>query len=372
MKVQVLIKGEQKMYITIIGAGNGGTAMAADLTLKGHHITLLKTSNKGDVAHFSAIQEQDGKITLVDKGVEKTVHIDKATYNFSEALTEQTEIVVIFMPTTYQEKIIEEIIPYLHDDQIIFLEPGYMGTIYFLRNPQAPKLILCEAQSSPIDCRITKPGRVEASFRNYHNPIGIYPKAKTELAMTKLASFDYNFIPETNIIETALHNPNLIVHTIGGIMSIPRIDYTKGDYWMYKEVFSEHIWHLVEDLDAEKMAVLEKLHLPKRSYLEACNIRNAEHPETADPATTFRDYAENNSIKGPTRSDSRYVTEDVPHGLVLLESLGEMLNIPTPTCSALITIASSCLQQDFRKHGRTVSSLGESYVKLIIVDSRRR
>lgn len=31
------------MKITIIGAGNGGTALAADLSYKGHFVTLLKT-----------------------------------------------------------------------------------------------------------------------------------------------------------------------------------------------------------------------------------------------------------------------------------------------------------------------------------------
>ena len=30
------------MKITIVGAGNGGSAIAADLTLKGHEVTLLK------------------------------------------------------------------------------------------------------------------------------------------------------------------------------------------------------------------------------------------------------------------------------------------------------------------------------------------
>jgi opine dehydrogenase len=30
------------MKITIIGAGNGGSAMAADLSVKGHTVTLFK------------------------------------------------------------------------------------------------------------------------------------------------------------------------------------------------------------------------------------------------------------------------------------------------------------------------------------------
>lgn len=70
------------------------------------------------------------------------------------------------------------------------------------------------------------------------------------------------------------------------------------------------------------------------------------------------DYAMNFSPEDPTVPNSRYVTEDVPQGLVLLESLGISLNIPTPTCSALIDIASASLMIDFRVCGRTIDKLG--------------
>ena len=33
------------MNIYILGAGNGGTAVAAELSLRGHDVTLVKTSN---------------------------------------------------------------------------------------------------------------------------------------------------------------------------------------------------------------------------------------------------------------------------------------------------------------------------------------
>lgn len=33
------------MKIAILGAGNAGCAVAADLTLKGHEVTLIKTSH---------------------------------------------------------------------------------------------------------------------------------------------------------------------------------------------------------------------------------------------------------------------------------------------------------------------------------------
>jgi len=72
--------------------------------------------------------------------------------------------------------------------------------------------------------------------------------------------------------------------------------------------------------------------------------------------------------KGPTKVDSRYISEDVPQGLVLLESLGSKLNVGTPICTALINIASAALKRDLRAEGRTIERLGETILQRIIDD----
>lgn len=113
----------------------------------------------------------------------------------------------------------------------------------------------------------------------------------------------------------------------------------------------------MKNLMLKKMEVLRALDIEPISYLEASKIRNSKD-ETIDAKKVFFDYAQNDSIKGPAVSNSRYITEDVSQGLVLLESLGELLDVGTSVCSALIDIASACLNTDFRENGRTVKRLG--------------
>lgn len=344
------------MKITIVGAGNGGSALAADLSIKGHIITLLKTSDKLHNEHFDKLIKTNGTIIFKDLDEEHITKINTVTTSFEKAFQDEPELVILFIQTNYHEEIIKKMSPYLKDGQVILTQPGYLSTAYFEKYCDGLKLIIVEAESSPIDCRIVKPGVIKVLFKNVRNPIGIYPNKFKDKTMEVLEELQYNFTPLDSVVEAALHNPNLIVHTVGAIMSIPRIEYAGNDYWMYKEVFTPSVWKLVEKLDAEKMEILSGLNISPVSYVEACKFRNSDDL-SVDAKKVFFEYAKNDSPSGPTVSNSRYITEDVPEGLVLLESLGEVLDINTPICSSLINVASACMGVDYREIGRTVDRL---------------
>lgn len=351
------------MYITIIGAGNGGSAVSADLALKGHEVTLLKTSNATQNTHFDTILNNGFRITLIRNNQPQVAKLRLVTKNIELAL-KNSELIIVFVQTNFHESVIKKIAPYLCN-QIVLLEPGYLGSVYLMEHVNSDQLTMVEAQSSPIDCRISNPGEVNVIFENVRNPIGIYPKEKTSETFKKLAELDYNFILTKSIIESALHNPNLIVHTIGALMSIPRIEHTDGDYWMYREVFTPSVWNIVKTLDKEKMDVLEHLGFERLAYTAACKLRNSLN-DSLDAEKVFFEYAQHHSPKGPAVSNSRYITEDVPEGLVLLESMAEYLNIQVPICSSLIDMSSAALGVDFRTTGRTLERLGmDHFLKLV-------
>lgn len=350
------------MNITIAGIGNAGTTVGADLAHKGHNVTLLKTSNKLHNDNYEYIKEH------------KEINVQDLDYTYVSTITEVTDdieksissadLIIIYIQTNYHETLIKKIAPYIKDGQVFILEPGYMSTCYFMKHVKKDITII-EAESSPIDCRIIAPGCVKVLFKNVLNPFGVYPKKNVIVAETILKELGYPFEIVTNVAEAALHNPNLIVHTVGAIFSIPRIEYTKGDYWMYKEVFTPHIWNIVEALDNEKMNVLERIGCGRLPYVEACKKRNSLD-NSKDALEVFFDYAQNGSPQGPNIPDSRYITEDVPQGLVMLESLGKTFNILTPTTTGLINCANAALRIDFRSIGRTVDALGyENIIRAI-------
>ncbi len=355
------------MKVAVLGAGNGGTAVATDLAYRGHEVTLIKTSNAMHDDNYTYLTQNDGTMTLDDFGEIKTGKIAQVTRDLEKV--KGNEIVFIYIQTNYHEQLIEKVSPYLEDGQILLINPGYLSAAYVLKHCKKD-IIIVEAQSSFIDCRIKEPGLIKVGFRNVRNPVGIYPKARKAEAIEKLDQLGFPLTYLNSVVEAALHNPNLIVHTVGAIMSIPRIEKTNGDYCMYHEVFTPSVWKILEALDGEKMEVLEQLGFPRIPYVEACKFRNSLDDQRDAKEVFFWYAAMPTRAKGPICVDSRYISEDVPQGLVMLEALAKSLNIATPICTSLIEMASAALGRDMRAEGRTPEKLGIENIRKIIDDCK--
>ncbi|MGI6170008.1 MAG: NAD/NADP octopine/nopaline dehydrogenase family protein [Christensenellales bacterium] len=356
------------MNISVLGAGNGGIAVAAELSLQGHAVTLIKTSHAVHDENFNFLLENGGIVHLIEKEKTTTAKINSITRDLSRL--SHSEVVIVYIQTNYHQDLILRIKPHLRDGQILLLNPGYLSTAYVLKHCSDIDLTICEAQSSFVDCRISQPGTIKIGFRNVRNPLGIYPAGRRKESQKILDRLGFPFVYLPSVLEAALHNPNLIVHTVGAIMSIPRIEKTQGEYCMYHEVFTPSVWRILEALDGEKMDVMEKLGCERLSYLEACKYRNTLD-DSRDAKEVFFWYAGMPTrARGPIVVDSRYISEDVPQGLVLLEPLGVKLGVATPICTALIYMASAALGRDLRAEGRTIERLGKDIVRHIIQDKQ--
>ena len=354
------------MKVAVVGAGNAGCAIAADLSMRGHDVALIKTSTAMHDDNFDYLVAHGGMVQMKENGVITSAVINRVTRDISAVA--DAEIVMVFTQTVYHESVIKKLCDYLRDDQILLLNPGYLSTAYFLKHCYGKGTTVVEATSSFIDCRITAPGFISVGFRNVRNPLGVYPAKRTDSTRKKLDELGFPLTYGRSVAEIALHNPNLIVHTVGAIMSIPRIEKTNGDYCMYHEVFTPSVWNILERLDAEKMDVLEKLNCERVSYVDMCKFRNSLD-DSLDAKEVFFIYAGMPTcVKGPVSVRSRYIIEDVSQGLVMLESLAAKLNVATPICTSLIEMASAALQCDLRADGRTIERLGAENLQTIIDD----
>jgi len=343
------------MKVTIVGAGNAGLSHAAMIAKKGHLVTILKTTRLMHDDSFDMLSKN--KCIHYEKGSDKgVVAIANATRDIPDAIS-QADVIFVLTQSVAHKNISKLISPHLRRGQILIVSPGYAGSFYFSTKCKERGVVFVEGESLPFDSRIIAPGKINICFENIRNPIGVFPSNKTEQTLKRLHEILPSFTARQNVLESAFLNPNLIIHTVGAIMSVARIEHSKGDFWMYRESFTPTILKLIEDLDSEKKSIMAYFGLPTQSFAESFQFRTHEDL-SEDPAEAFHRYAQYGSPKGPVDAQTRYITEDVPMGLCFLSSIGEKAKIPTPVCDALITIASSMHQKDYFKEGRTLSQLG--------------
>lgn len=346
------------MNVTIIGTGNSACAQAAKLVERGHTVRMLKTSHSVHEENFNAICNQQGIYYRNSYNNELDFHfapLQLISRDVEQAL-QDAEVVLVLTQSLQHENIAKLLSKHIRSDMIVWLIPGNMGSIYFQQLYTQP-LRLLESESTPYDARITTPGHVDILFRNVRNAVAFLHQSDEQYLPIIDSLFGAHKYLRSNIVESAMHNPNMVVHTIGSIMSASRIEQMNGEFWMYRESFSPSVWNIIKDLDIEKNKVIESYGGKPMAYVEACRWRNEEDLQK-DPYTVFKEYALNGGPKGPKDLHTRFIYEDVPMGLCLLESLAKKANIDTPIASSLISIAESLLQTSFRQCGRTLQALG--------------
>lgn len=332
--------------VAVLGSGNGGQATAALLARAGHRVKLF--GRYGFERNLLPIRERGG-IQFSGVAGSGEVALEKVTSDISEAMDE-AQLVVVATPATTHEELAAITAPHFSDGQLLLIMQGAAASVIFARAIAADKtrqVSIGETSTLPYTCRIIGPAHVHISRISRRQLFAAFPGREGQVLAERLHLFFPFLVPATHILETALYNPNPILHPPATILNLGRIEHVTGEFRIYQEGFTKSIWTLIRALDAEKIALLQALDLPAMPYLEEFAWRNSD---------TFEEFA-SLGIKGPSGSGDRYITEDVPIGLVLFASVGALLKVSTAVCDALIDLASVINATDYRLTGRTLERL---------------
>lgn len=316
---------------------------------------MVKSSSTQSKA-FDRLLKNRNHVWLKENGEYKETYISKVT-NVLDVI-EDAEVVFVTIQSIYHEDLYKSICQYLNSEQVLVCICSYMSSFYLAQY----------CQSLPMIAETTGPyleGRIEledmanevvfrVGCRLTNSPLSVFHDNRKKECMEKLNSLHKCFNACYSVIESALLNPNMVLHTVGAIMSIPRIEYSEGNFCMYREAYTHKnkaTLNIMLRLDEEKKAVLRALGARPIDIMEAGGFLRGwdsffEYSESEDRAVS------------PTSVRSRYITEDVSQGLVLLESIAMRTGVQTPIAKSLIDIASAALGEDFRNTGRTIHKLG--------------
>jgi len=335
--------------IAVIGAGNGGTAIAGDLTLAGHECRLFEFEEWA--GNVTAVTAQGGiKVT----GVARTgfAQVSLATTDIQAAL-EGAELIMVATQAVTHTRVARAIAPQLRDRQVVILWPGSGGTLevrrIFDELGVKPDAILGEAATFPYCCRrLEGPGTVNIHrIDGPRNQMAALPASRTPELMAALNGVYDTVVPARSILEPALYNPNIIVHPAGALFNMGRIEHSQGEFWMYKEGITPSVKKIINGMDRERQAIMAALGYTPMTYEQV--FHDLFNVSVAEFAVA--------SSKGPFSMQDRYVTEDIPMGVTLTASLGRLLGVPTPTYDCIIHIASLVNETEYYATGRNLANL---------------
>jgi opine dehydrogenase len=343
----------------VVGAGNGGQAMAAHLGVMGFEVRLYNRS-PDRLKPLQAVGELELIGSEADNVPSGRARIALITTDMEEALA-GADIIMVVTAANGHAFIAERCAPYLRDGQIIVLNPGRTGGAlefyHILRDKQvAAQVVVAEAETLLYACRLLNPGQTRIFRIKNAVPVAAIPAYRIpEVVKTLRAAFP-QFVPSDNVLKTSFGNIGTIFHPGITILNAGRIESTQGDFDYYIEGTTPAVARVLEEMDAERVAVAEALGfhcLTARDWLYIAygavgrDLYEAIH---ANPG-----YA---GIKAPLTLNHRYVHEDVPMSLVPMVSMGDMFGVPTPMMRSIVDMA--CLMNgcDYWSMGRTVEKLG--------------
>lgn len=338
----------------ILGGGNGGQSIAGDIASRGAEVAALYdrfpeavagVAKRGGVELLGPVRNGFGKVALVTSDIGKAVSAGN--------------VLLVVVPGFAHEWMAENMAPHVRTGQIVVIVPGYTGSSLIFRKiwkklGAAPGVVIAETASLPYATRLVGPGQAGIKGVKRVLEVAALPSTDTQRVIDALqpAFLAPHFEAADNVLGAGINNINPMDHVPFYLLCLGRIEGA-----MPTGHFDWHDW-----MTPRVKLVAKALDRERREVAAALGVKAYVKEELA-----FKWYAgEPWKIIQPTGEiaqssetvPSRYVTEDVPHGLVPIASLGRAMGVATPVTDSLITIGSTIMGVDYWKEGRSLQRLG--------------
>jgi opine dehydrogenase len=361
----------EKGLIAVCGGGNGGHAVAANLSLAGFKVNFFELPQFAD--SFEKVLRTK-EIQIEGVSIDGMAKLNLATTDIQQAIKD-AEVIFVITPAFGHKAMADVCAPFVQDGQMIVLMPGSGGSLEFINIFKQKKvkreITFAESCTLPYGARLKGSGHVSVLINAVILPTGVFPSNRTAEVISKLKQFYPMIIPAKDVLEAAINNPNPVVHPVATLLSATRIEHSKGEFYLYAEGMTPSVARAYESLNQERLSICEALGY-KLYHWDNLEFKDYNLGETEEECryrilNTSMDAAFGKDgiyagikMKGPEHLKDRFVTEDVPYGMVLLSTLGNLLGVPTPTHDAVIQMASVINRTDYWKTGRGMKQLGLS------------
>jgi opine dehydrogenase len=343
----------------IIGAGLGGIALLANLGLQGYRVRLHDI----DDGRLAGVRERGG--LDVEGLVSGFAPVELATPRLAPAV-DGADLIIVVTGSPFHAEVARGLATTLRDGQAILLIQGGTGGSLIVRQELAragcrARVDVAEMDNFPYSLAWPEPTRVRMTIVKRFLQIAALPAARARAVVDDLSPVFPHAVAAPSVLATGLTNMNAVLHVVNMVGNIGRLEAGGNGYRFYAEGYTPSLVAALEALDAERLAIARAFGLAVpgvhewllRTYdLGGDSLAETFHRLTHQPTGPYQ------WTPTPRSLDHKYVTEDVPCGLVAMASLGRAAGVATPVIDGLIALASAMLRRDFAAEGRNLDRLG--------------
>ena len=347
------------MNVAILGAGHGGNAMAADLTLSGHQVRLAALPDHASNIHITRAL---GGIFLEGKSASGNkpglAKIHTITTDVAQAL-DGAKVVMVIVPAFAQKGYMKELVKHARKGQIVVFNPGKFASLEFYHMMREAgregEVTIGETTTLLYAAKIKGPGHVRIKAVKSELYFAAFPSIHTARALMTLYELFEQFSPAQNVLQTSLDDIGMTLHPITTLMNSSRIE-QMGPYRNAHYDITPSVGRVIEQVDEERIKVSRALHCEALSFLETYDLIYGIRGKTAyETVMTVDAYKIQMS---PDSLHHRYVSEEIPFSLVPTAQIARIAGIETPGIDCIIQLGAMANGINYRQTGRNLESMG--------------
>jgi opine dehydrogenase len=344
--------------VAIIGAGIGGLYLAAELGIAGNKLRLHDI----DDSKLLELRARGGVDVEGERG--GFAAVERATADLGSAVGGADVIIVVTGGNT-QAVVARSLAPLLIDGQVILLIQGNTGGSLIVRRALddtgcRADVDIAEMDNYPYSCWRLGPTQIRPIIRKRWLQIASFPGNRIGVVFSRLSPLFPEAVAAPNILYTGLTNANAMLHVANCVANAARIE-SANSYKFYAEGVTPAVASLYEAISAERVAVAAALGASVPTLADwfdrVYGVRETTLVETCR-RLTFNSDGPYQATGAPKSLDHKFITEDVPTGLIPMSALGAVAGVKTPAINALIEVVGCMTGKDFAAEGRTLERLG--------------
>ena len=331
------------MKFAVIGAGRTGQTMSAHLKSMGCQVSLYD-------------RDKEKVRILLNNGIELcnalSVKVSVDVTSNIESCIEDADYIMIMTTSSGHAPICSLLKPHLASNQKIIIFNGNWGAVEFKailgEDVEAKDLIVAETGAQLYLCDSIRVGVIDVFRVKSEVTLASIPSDRANIIVDDLKNVYPQMRAVENVIETSLNNSNPILHTPIALFNAARIDFGQ-DFKFYGDGASPSSIKYIERVDMERQLIAKALNINAVSVLDIINsFWPDKYNNLYDAIHMNRSYI---TSSAPKTFEHRYITEDMPYGIVPLFKLAKILTVKTPYIDNLVSTMSLLLYRDFVSEG---------------------